>query len=107
MSAHHDGPSMNYLHAFATPRLLVGLLVVVMLAGLLSWWQRHRYPGLWRLGLFAFVCSVGGVLLVTLLREPPPSPVVSVWPIGRSASCSPATSAPTWPSTSPCLCHQR
>jgi len=60
----------NYLGVFLAPRMLLGLLVVLGAAVVLTWWRRERYAGWRRVGFFGFCATVGVVVLATLWREP-------------------------------------
>lgn len=60
----------NYLAVFLAPRMLLGLVVVLGAAAVLTWWRRERYPGWRRVGFFGFCATAGVVVLATLWREP-------------------------------------
>lgn len=61
----------NYVSYFLVPQVLVGLTVVALAAGGLTWLLRSRIQGSGRrLLFFLFLGGLGLVLVVTLLREP-------------------------------------
>lgn len=68
----------NYLSVFLAPRMLVGAVLVLLVAGGLTWALRHRFDGpRGRLAWFLFVVSLGVVVLATLLRESPIGPCLA------------------------------
>ncbi len=77
----------NYLSSFLTPRMLFFAGVVLVVAAGLTWIVRdrigrHRH----QMTFFALLVSVGAVLLVTLLREPPQGACpgcLGEWPVAK------------------------